>query len=66
MQLEDDTQPNLKQYKRYERKFPWAFVIRIIAILISMGIIYFLIQQTIAVREEEPSDSFQIEIQTED
>lgn len=64
MNDKSENRPNLKQYKRHVRKFPWSIVIRTVAIMISLAIVYYLIKETIDLTKQNEETPFEIEIET--
>lgn len=64
MNDKSEKRPNLKQYKRHVRRFPWAIVIRTVAIMISLAIVYYLIKETIDLTKQNEERPFEIEIET--
>lgn len=54
---------NLKQFKRHERRFPWALVIRITVALITIGMIFYLSEIAFVRPHKKSNDEFQFEIE---
>jgi cytoskeletal protein RodZ len=69
MDKKSDERPNLTQFKRYQRKFPWSLIIRLVFIVASIGVIYFLMRETLEIQKtqtEEEEMPFEIEILEEE
>ncbi len=58
----DENQINLQQFKRYNRRFPWSLIVRIIVALITIGLIVYL-ATIIQEKQEKTAPSFEIEIE---
>jgi len=60
-----DDRPNLSQYKRFQRKFPWSLIIRLVVILASIGIIYILLEQTLLYQNDKTEKQAPFEVDIE-
>lgn len=56
---------DFKKFKGHHRKFPWALFIRIIVALVSIAIIFFLVQFLDERLEAEPVNKPDLEIEVE-
>ena len=62
MDKKSEKRPDLVQFKRYQRKFPWSLIIRLAFIAASIGVIYYLMQESLELQKEQQETPFEIEI----
>ncbi|NOQ74512.1 MAG: hypothetical protein GQ574_21050 [Crocinitomix sp.] len=56
---------DFKKFKGHHRKFPWTLIIRVIVALVSIAIIFFLVQFLDERLKEQPTEKRDIEIEVE-
>lgn len=61
---DEETKVDLRQFKRYQKKFPWGIVIKVIvAMAILGGIVFFIDHVPSKEVEEDHRQDFEIEIE---
>ncbi|MDG1914186.1 MAG: hypothetical protein P8I55_06310 [Crocinitomix sp.] len=56
---------DFKKFKGHHRKFPWALIIRVFVALVSIAIIFFLVQYLDDVRKKQQEEKPEFEIEYE-
>ncbi len=62
---EEKTTVDFKKFKGHHRKFPWALIIRVFVALVSIAIIFFLVQYLDDVRKKQQEEKPEFEIEYE-
>jgi hypothetical protein len=65
LESEENITVDFKKFKGHHRKFPWALLIRIFVAIISIAIIFFLVQYLDEVRQRQAIDNSGQEIEIE-
>jgi hypothetical protein len=55
-------QINLKQYKKHEKKFPWALIRKIIVVALMFGLLFYL-SRTVMSKPDPKSNEIKIQIE---
>jgi len=63
MMEEEEIEINFKKFKTHHRKFPWAFLFRIIMLIVSVVLIYFVLKLVKEKTENRTKKDFEIEIE---
>jgi hypothetical protein len=64
-ETEEKITVDFKKFKGHHRKFPWALVIRVFVALVSIAIIFFLVQYLDDVRKAQQEEKPEFEIEYE-
>ena len=56
---------DFKKFKGHHRKFPWALIIRVFVALVSIAMIFFLVQYLDDVRKKQQEEKPEFEIEYE-
>ncbi len=65
MENDEPVKVNLRQYKGHFRKFPWALLVRIMVIIASLAVIFFLMKTVTDLQEKKQGIKKDLELEIE-